>query len=48
MLSWDLEIISYTRRDEDFTVLMETGKGIHKLRQVVLGESWSSSDITKI
>ena len=39
MLSWEQEIISYTHRDKDFTVLMETGKGIHKLQQVVLGES---------
>jgi hypothetical protein len=31
MLSWDQEIISYTRRDENFTVLMETGKGILEL-----------------
>jgi hypothetical protein len=31
MLSWDQEIISYTGRDEDFTVLMETGKGILEL-----------------
>jgi hypothetical protein len=28
VLSWEQEIISYTCRDEDFTVPMEAGKGI--------------------
>jgi hypothetical protein len=31
VLSWEQEIVSYTCRDEDFTVLMEAGKGIFEL-----------------
>jgi len=39
MLSWEQEIISHTRRDEYLTVLMETGKGILELGQVILSQS---------